>query len=739
MKKNFLLAAGMLFCTSAFIGCSNEENFSTSNEFTVKATMGVESRTELGADYSTVTWCAEDQIYLFGDGASATMRLMSGAGEQTAVFSGTVNGFPYKLKKSLYPVPTIENGEYSYTLPTERDYNSNSEAPLFGLYGNGQIVFQNLVAMMRIPMAASDMERVLRLNMEGIAGKLIVDVVNGKAAMVGTTEDYVEVTVPAGEACFIDIPVPAKTYPNGYQVLLDGVEIAKSTDPVVLNVDAVKVILNEPQAPEAGSGIDANYMIATSADLLWVAKQVNTGVTFAGKVLAMTADIDLTGINWSPIGSDGKFSGTFDGREHKISNLTVSTEGTASAGLFANAQGGLIKNLTLENVNITGHYKTGAIVGDGICAKVENCHVIGGTITATPYNKNDANNVGGIVGYLSAESEAWVQDCSVDGLTIKAYRSVAGIAGRANGANAKVLNNKVSNTTIIADQTDEYNEVKPLEVGEIIGSNLSNTDLSSNTATNVSIEIYVKDAQALASALTGNGKKIAVVLTQNIDLPIGSLGSITPSSGEYKLGSTNTESININLNNNKLNITTTYWSKIGAKNDNATIIIKNGTMTSSQSTGTWNSYDVTFANCNYQIENVVFEKAIAFTNTGKTVKMNNIVINEPHDYYALWISASGQNVEIDKMTINSGRGIKIDEQYVDTPAKVNLKVSNATFTTAKKAAILVKSIAGADITLSKYDISAVQADSSIPVWVDADSSDYFSLVSVTGGYVIVEP
>ena len=106
MKKNFLLAAGMLFCTSAFIGCSNEENFSTSNEFTVKATMGVESRTELGADYSTVTWCAEDQIYLFGDGASATMRLMSGAGEQTAVFSGTVNGFPYKLKKSLYPVPT---------------------------------------------------------------------------------------------------------------------------------------------------------------------------------------------------------------------------------------------------------------------------------------------------------------------------------------------------------------------------------------------------------------------------------------------------------------------------------------------------------------------------------------------------------------------------------------------------------------------------------------------------------
>lgn len=250
---------------------------------------------------------------------------------------------------------------------------------------------------------------------------------------------------------------------------------------------------------------------------------------------------------------------------------------------------------------------------------------------------------------------------------------------------------------------------------------------------------YIKNAEELATVLTSNVKKIDVLLTEDIDLPIASLGSQTPGSGEYKLGGEATETININLNGNKLNITTTYWSAIGAKNDDATITIKNGTMTSSQATGTWNSYDVTFANCNYVIENVIFDKAVAFTNANKSVEMNKVVINETHDYYAIWISAKGQNVKIDGLTVNSdGRGIKIDEQYVGTPEKVTLNVLNASFRTNNKAAIMVKSAAGADITLSNINISGVQADKVNAVWVDEDSANYSDLVSVNGGTKINE-
>ena len=251
-------------------------------------------------------------------------------------------------------------------------------------------------------------------------------------------------------------------------------------------------------------------------------------------------------------------------------------------------------------------------------------------------------------------------------------------------------------------------------------------------------DTYVTTAEELAAALQSNAAEINVVLYNDIDVAISSLGQQTGGSGEYKLGGENTQKINIDLNGKKLNITTTYWSGIGAKNDNALFTIKNGTMTSSQATGTWNSYDLTFANCNYDIQDVVFEKAIAFTNAGKTASLKNVTINETHDYYAMWVSAKGQTLNIDGLTIESGRGIKIDEQYVDAPAKVVMNINDATFTTANKAAILVKSVAGAEINASDLDITNVVKDTKNAVWVDEDAAAYYEKVIVDGCSMIIE-
>lgn len=249
----------------------------------------------------------------------------------------------------------------------------------------------------------------------------------------------------------------------------------------------------------------------------------------------------------------------------------------------------------------------------------------------------------------------------------------------------------------------------------------------------------VYSAEQLAAALTAEDESIDVVLQSDIDLPISSLGQQTGGSGEYKLGGVDTKSITIDLNGKKLNVTTTYWSNLGAKNDNALFTIKDGTMTSSQATGTWNSYDLTFSNCNYAFENVVFEKAIAFANTNKSATLKDVTIKETHDYYAMWICAAGQNITVDGLTVESlGRGIKIDEQYEDTPAKVTLKVNKSNFQTENKAAILVKSAAGADITLSNVDITKVNADTDFAVWVDEDSAAYADKVVVNGGLCKVE-
>ena len=249
--------------------------------------------------------------------------------------------------------------------------------------------------------------------------------------------------------------------------------------------------------------------------------------------------------------------------------------------------------------------------------------------------------------------------------------------------------------------------------------------------------IVADNAETLAAALTAN-QNINVVLANDIDLPISSLGQQTGGSGEYKLGGENTETITIDLNGKKLNVTTTYWSGLGAKNADALFTIKNGTMTSSQASGTWNSYDLCFANCNYNFEDVVFEKAIALE--GKAYNLKNVTIKESHDYYAMWITAKGQNVTIDGLTIESaGRGIKIDEQYQNSVAKVTLNVNNATFKTAKKAAIVVKSVEGAEINWGAGNsIAEVAADTNFAVWVDEDSAAVADKVVVNGAYSKVE-
>ena len=282
-------------------------------------------------------------------------------------------------------------------------------------------------------------------------------------------------------------------------------------------------------------------------------------------------------------------------------------------------------------------------------------------------------------------------------------------------------------------------------IGRILSGNLDinisiDPDFNDDHNVDAPVSETVSDAARLAALLTSDEKQIVVTLDGDIDLPISDLGEQTPGSGEYKLGGENTESIVIDLNGHTLNLTTSYMSKLGAKNDEAVFTIQNGTMTSSTTGGTWDIYDLTFANCNYKIEDVVFEKSIAFTNDNRTVTMNGVTIKEQNgDFYAMWISAVGQNITIDGLTLSStGRGIKIDEEYVNNPAKVTLNISNSKFNTASKAAIMVDSKEGAEINVTNVDISKVAADPVFTVWIDEDAKDYADNVIVNGAKVRIE-
>lgn len=462
------------------------------------------------------------------------------------------------------------------------------------------------------------------------------------------------------------------------------------------------------------------------------------GEQLKDKTVVLNADIDLKNEIWEPIELNTTTGLTFDGNDHTIYNLKVVTSGK-DAGFFGQAWINTIKNLTINGATVTGIGRMGVIAGQGVCSVISDCHVKNAVVTVSVVNNDDGDKAGAIIGYLSAESNASITGCTVERCTIKGYRDIGGLVGYTTGT---ITGNTVKNTSIINERTNNYQNYTvdaEFDVNEIVGQGTAD---SSNTFENVTITRNPKAIPAtatnLSALLTSSATEINVVLTTDIDLSISSLGTQVSGSGQYRLGGADTTKINIDLGGHKLTLNSSYMSALGANNSNAVITVKNGTMTST-STGTWNLYDLIFDDCSWVFEDVTFEKSVALkTNT----QMKNCTISDSNDVYALWITAQGQTVTLNNLTVNcpNGRAIAIKDQYVDSPAKVTLNITGGKMTSAKKAAVLVTSTAGANINASRVNIRAVEADSKNLVWVDnGDGYKNIIDVTVTGCSVILEP
>ena len=147
------------------------------------------------------------------------------------------------------------------------------------------------------------------------------------------------------------------------------------------------------------------YAIADKEDLQAFAAKVNAGEKNINAVL--TADIDMTGEGWTPIGdtNDG-YTGTFDGNGHKISKLVCERTGDKQvSGLFAQLmENSVVKNLGMEDGMFTSSTSTaGAVAAKSNLGKVINCWN-SGKVTAHDY-------AGGIVG----SSQGWIESCRRSG------------------------------------------------------------------------------------------------------------------------------------------------------------------------------------------------------------------------------------------------------------------------------------------------------------------------------------
>ncbi len=220
---------------------------------------------------------------------------------------------------------------------------------------------------------------------------------------------------------------------------------------------------------------------------------------FAGKTVKLTDDIDLENANWTPIRWINSTGFTFDGNNKTVKNFTASERvddgNNKAVGFFAYATGATIKNLNIDNATILGVNHSGAVVGNGLCTKIENCKVTNSTITSLLLNGDDGDKAGAIVGYLSGENYAHLKDSTVDNCTIKGYRDVGGAVGIANQY-ATVSGVTVKDTTVINDRSNNYKGYTTdaeFDVHEVVGEVSSSATVEENIDNNVTIQVSYGD------------------------------------------------------------------------------------------------------------------------------------------------------------------------------------------------------------------------------------------------------
>ena len=225
-------------------------------------------------------------------------------------------------------------------------------------------------------------------------------------------------------------------------------------------------------AKDLGYTIESNgsYTVYNADGLLNVAELVNGGKTDIN--ITLEKNIDLTGKDWTPIGTDydNSYKGTFDGGGHTITGLTFTTN-DEYAGLFGWLnRAGTVKNVVMEGVQITSNQIYGGSIGGVVgysWGTIENCSV-SGSVSGTVY-------VGGVVGVQIGGS---ITGCS-SSATVKGMVDVGGVAGQTNSSATLTACYATGNVTL------EIDPKKNIAGGGLVGMNAGSSLLACYATGNV--------------------------------------------------------------------------------------------------------------------------------------------------------------------------------------------------------------------------------------------------------------
>ena len=208
------------------------------------------------------------------------------------------------------------------------------------------------------------------------------------------------------------------------------------------------------------------WLIENAEQLAYLAQQVNNGTDYEREHFLLVSDLDLSGEEWTPIGTGGKsFWGGFDGGGHTITGMTITGKEASYVGLFGEchnftADSSYIKSVTVKGANISGKSFVGAIAGGG--ANISDCYSIETTICAR-------RQVGGVCGSLIGNISGCYNSSSVSGISTAG--GIMGTASYEGNVGNGVVQYCYNIGAVTVSQQDSY-------VGGITGASANKYEIS---------------------------------------------------------------------------------------------------------------------------------------------------------------------------------------------------------------------------------------------------------------------
>ena len=270
------------------------------------------------------------------------------------------------------------------------------------------------------------------------------------------------------------------------------------------------------------------YLLANAGNVEWFARSIQGNASYGGKNIKLTADIDFTGVQHTPIGWDGghKFAGQFDGQGHKISNMTSFVREN-KIGFFGEIRGtASVKNVTIdETCAVTGTTFVAGLVG---CANVGNPAVLTLENCINKANVTSASGyaVGGLVGGTEYDDIGGLtfQNCANTGDISANDNRVGTLAGDIR-SRAVVINNTYNSGALLNGQNGSNNLVATC------GSLTCNAACDASSIVNREQGLLLAPADVAGGALTYwlNGDQSDIKWTQTIGTDVAPVLGTTSS------------------------------------------------------------------------------------------------------------------------------------------------------------------------------------------------------------------